>query len=101
MKAMLLIGLVVPPAVWTLNVQLGQMLPPVDCGSDTALAAVFSLVWVVAAAAATLVSGRVGLFQVSRPHRFFFGLSVMAGAVFLFALILQGAASLLIDACAR
>ncbi|MBW6425399.1 hypothetical protein KX729_28640 [Rhizobium sp. XQZ8] len=94
-------GLVVAPAAWAVNMQLGQILPHIDCASELILTATGSFIAMLLAIIGTVLSYRTYTPSVSRGTRFVAGLAVLIGAAFVFALYLQGAATLLLDACER
>jgi hypothetical protein len=94
-------GLVFPPAAWAANTQLGQILPHADCAAGIMSAAIVSFGAALLAMTGTLMSYRAHAASVSRRMLFLSRLSLMMGAAFVFALLLQGAATLLLDACAR
>lgn len=93
-------GLLVAPAVWAINTQLGLMLPYADCGSASHGSIILSFAAFLMAAASALISFR-GHAHASRTSLFIMRLSVLVGLAFAFALILQGAATLLINPCER
>lgn len=94
-------GLIVAPAAWAANLQLGQILPHIDCASGLTLTAAASFVAAIVALIGTVVSCQAYVVSVSRNSLFVAGLGALTGAAFLFALFLQGAATLLLDACQR
>jgi hypothetical protein len=98
-------GLWVAPLVWAVNMQLGQILPYVDCNSQLHTSAVVSLIGATIAALSGLASWRSA--RKSSAHEFgetasFAGmLSSLAALVFTFALVLQGIASMVLTGCER
>jgi hypothetical protein len=94
-------GWVVPPVVWAFNVQLGQILPHIDCvaGLVTTMVACFGAL--LLAAGGTIVSCWTRSASGSRGGKFVAGLGAAVGCAFIFALLLQGAATLLLSACER
>ncbi len=92
-------GLLVPPAVWSLNVELGLILPPVDCRLSASWTLAVSAIALVAALAATGLSGRDLIAAESRMHLFLAGLSLLVGMAFTYAILLQGAAAWLLHPC--
>ncbi|MEZ2126181.1 MULTISPECIES: hypothetical protein [unclassified Sinorhizobium] len=91
-------GLFVAPAIWAINTQLGLMLPYADCGSATYGSIISTFTAFLMAAASASISFR-GHAHASRTSLFIMRLSVLVGLAFAFALILQGAATLLISPC--
>ncbi|WP_117191594.1 hypothetical protein [Rhizobium terrae] len=89
------------PAVWAVNMQLGQMLPYVDCRRETSwtLTATFAAAFLAAAGALSSSCGHA--VTVSRMMLFISRLSALVGFAFAFPLLLQGAATLLLSACER
>jgi hypothetical protein len=99
-------GLVVAPALWALNMQAGQILPYDDCASGMHLSGIVPLVSVLVASGSALVSWRAGTPPkmeegAARPLRFVATLSTLAALLFAFALLLQGAAGLMLTGCER
>ncbi|MBB3318271.1 hypothetical protein FHT76_005776 [Rhizobium sp. BK176] len=87
---------VLPPFLWALNTQLGLLLPYRDCqlGTDWTLLAALAIVAISIATTIALrrrATSRIGIFG-SRSE-------VLLGMSFTFALILQGAAAVLLDPC--
>jgi len=96
-----LTGLVMAPIVWAVNMQLGQILPHVDCRlglSWTTIATLGAAFIAVGTLLLTYLSKRA---DSSRDGLFIARLSLMTGAAFAFALVLQGAATLLLSPCER
>lgn len=94
-------GLIAAPAAWAVSMQLGQILPYTDCRTGIAATAVASFAAALIALAGCFVSYRGYASTRARMGLFLSALSLLVGLSFAFALLLQGAASLLIDACAR
>lgn len=93
-------------SLWAVNVQLGQILPYVECGSRSMPAMLISL----AAAGATLACGWVswcaaagsgGGRTANQTVRFTAHISALLGLVFTFVLLLQAASALLLTGCER
>ncbi|RUM23938.1 hypothetical protein EFQ99_18350 [Rhizobium vallis] len=85
---------------WALTTELGQILPYVDCAARTN--------WTLVACAATAGASVAGIMFATNGWRSWsvsqrkFGQTCLAiAAVFVFALALQGAASMLLSPCAR
>ena len=104
-------GLVVPPLLWAVNTQLGEVLPYVDCGAGLKWTTLTSFGAAVLSLGAGWLSWRLtrrkagdAVIQ-STPYPLSYGfiatLSSWAGPVFAFALVLQGLSSLVLTACER
>jgi hypothetical protein len=93
-------GLTVPPLAWVVGTQLGQITPYIDCHQRVPWTPVFCaallLVSIAGAAASRLSPKPVGTAQ-----RFVLDAGSLIACTFVFALILQGAASTLLDPCQR
>lgn len=94
-------GLVVPPFVWAVLMQLGLILPHADCRAGSAWTLGSSLLAAVIALVASGLSRRAATREGTRYSLFLGNLGFLVGLAFSFALILQGAASMLIDPCLR
>jgi hypothetical protein len=93
-------GLTAPPLAWALGTQLGQITPYFDCRQQMvwtpAFCSALLLISIAGAAASRLAPRPVG-----RPERFVVDAGSLTACTFVFALILQGAASMLVDPCQR
>lgn len=90
-------GLMAAPAAWAVNMQLGEILPYASCSARFPHLAVTS-----AAAAAVALAG--GALSWTRPWttptgRFVSALGVLTCLTFLFALLAQLAAALMLTGC--
>ncbi len=92
-------GLVLAPALWAINTQLGQILPYLDCERDISLSAAVSLACAIGATASALATLHFWGKATSRSDLFISMISWMAGFAFAFALLQQSAAAFLIGAC--
>lgn len=104
-------GLIVPPLLWAVNTQAGQILPYAECTASVKYAALLSF----ALALVALVSGHASWRTTQRnrsdaalrvsacPASFSFVglLSGLSAAIFAFALVLQGLSSLILTGCER
>jgi hypothetical protein len=97
----LLAGLAVGALVWIANTQLGEMLPYSECSTRIAWLALTSLVLGLTSIAAALLSWRGGERTKGTVDVFLSRLGLWAGALFAFAVALQGAASLVLTGCER
>jgi hypothetical protein len=99
-------GLIVAPALWAVNMQAGQILPYGDCGSHRHLSAIVPLLSVLLALASGYASWRARSAPDAQdlggqPWRFIAVLGGLVALVFAFALLLQGAAGLVLTGCER
>ncbi|MDQ0562508.1 hypothetical protein QO004_004313 [Rhizobium mesoamericanum] len=94
-------GLVLAPAIWAINMQLGLVLPYADCGSKMSLTVLGCLVAILLAIGSALISRSGRASTSARTTLFLCDLSFLTGLIFAFALILQGVGSWLLDACQR
>jgi hypothetical protein len=92
-------GLVTAPALWVLSTQGALLLPHADCRLRLTL----SLLASALAALLSLASAGISLAAIGRTRprmRVFLGLiSALAALIFTYALLLQMAASFLVDRC--
>lgn len=98
-------GLLVAALAWAVNMQLGQILPYLDCQREARFSAAASLIAAAAAGLAGVVSWRSAARpETAAPTRtssFVGSLSALAALVFVFALSMQGVASLVLSGCER
>ena len=94
-------GLVWAPLLWAANTELSLILPRLDCERHLTLTSLVALVATILAFGSALASHIGTQFTVSRLQVFLARLSAFTGLVFALALILQEAASLLLNACER
>ncbi|EPE96463.1 hypothetical protein RGCCGE502_19975 [Rhizobium grahamii CCGE 502] len=87
---------VLPPALWAVGTGLGMILPYKDCDAGTSSTMLVTLLIVLTSFATTIALRRGGR---SRIGIFGTRLEVLLGLSFSFALMLQGAASVLLDPC--
>jgi hypothetical protein len=92
-------GMIVAPALWAMNSQLGQILPYTECGSRYRPALIVSIAAMVFAVGAAAVSWR-------RPWagstgRFWSDVCALIGIIFAFALLLQAGAAFMLTGCER
>jgi hypothetical protein len=96
-------GLIMAPAVWALNMQLGQVLPYAECGASWRLSATVSSLCIVVAC----LSGWVSWHATSRQPiggsalHFMARLSASLAGIFAFALLLQAIAGIVLTGCER
>lgn len=93
-------GLSVPTLAWAVGTQLGQITPYIDSRQQLfwtpAFCSALLLISIVGAAASRLAPRPVG-----PTERFVVDAAFLIGSAFVFALVLQGAASMLLDPCQR
>lgn len=104
-------GLIVPPLVWAVNTQLAEILPYAECGGPVR----WSILASCSAALLSLTAGLVAWWTTRRnrsdadlgvtayPVSFVFvgWLNLAMGAVFAYALALQGFAGFVLTGCER
>jgi hypothetical protein len=94
-------GMTVAPAAWAITTQLGQTLPYKDCNSRMSWSLAAAAAGAGLALASALISYREYKQTTDRTALFVDDLSVGIGMVFTFALGLQVAATLVLNACER
>lgn len=98
-------GLLIASTLWMVNMQLGQILPYLDCQHQTRYSAVISFVGAAIACLAGAISWRsIGHVLTPEPQRawlFVGSINVLAALVFAFALSMQGMAGLVLSGCER
>lgn len=98
-------GLLIASTLWMINMQLGQILPYLDCQHQARYSAVISFVGAVVACLAGAISWRsIGHTLTLEPRRtwFFVGsINVLAALMFAFALSMLGMAGLVLSGCER
>lgn len=93
-------GLLVPPMAWAASTQLGQMTPDVECRQSVPWTATICLILLAVSIAGITVS-KVFSSRMARTERFVATAGLLIALTFVFALSLQGAASVLLDPCQR
>jgi hypothetical protein len=88
------------PLAWALNTQLGQTLPYADCVTQHSWSGMATLVTLAAAIVAAGWSARVAS-DLSGTQRFVALSGSGISSIVAFAVLLQGAATLVIDPCLR
>ena len=101
-----LAGLLIAPAVWAVNMQLGEILPNIDCIHQSRWSAIISFVGATAAVFAGAISWRWAdrarfAAPLTATSGFVASLGALATLVFAFALSMQGIASLVLSGCER
>ena len=94
-------GLVVAPIAWASSTQLGQILPYTDCRTSQNWSAAISLSLTLLTLMAALMPARERLPLGSHADLFVNRLSLLVGLTFAFAMLMQSAATLLVDPCQR
>jgi hypothetical protein len=100
-----LAGLSIAPTVWAINMQLGQILPYIDCAQQWHHSAIYSF----AGSAAALLAGGLSWNWTHYERnasslatsRFIARLGALSALIFAFALSMQGIASLVLSGCER
>jgi hypothetical protein len=101
-------GFFLAPAAWALHQQTSYMLVPVSCGQRamilllvTAGAAILALLGGYTAYTGWRALPEKAEDRHLRVRRFLAGLSLLFTAIFLFAILLQAAAMLILNSCQR
>jgi hypothetical protein len=94
-------GLIGAPLVWAINMQMGQILPYVDCQARVSWSAIATAAAIVVALAGAAVSFAGAAKTESDTHTFLRRIGILTALAFAFTLFLQGAATLLLDPCTR
>ena len=99
-------GLLIAPTAWAINMQLGEILPYIDCRQQQRFSAIASFIALAAACFAAAISwGWARHARCTAPltnkSGFSASISALAALVFGFALFLQGIASLVLSGCER
>lgn len=100
-------GLWLAPLVWALNMQLGQLLPYLDCRAHVKLSAIASFTAATIAGVTAIVSwcsGKRPIAETDLPSNtmyFITATSALAALVFTFALAMQGIAAMVLSGCER
>ena len=92
-------GMIIASLLWTVNTQLGLILPYAECGSRARPALIGSVIAVVLALGAAGVSWRSA--WPGHTGRFWSGVCALFGIVLAFALLLQSAAAFMLTGCER
>jgi hypothetical protein len=93
-------GIIFPPLSWAISTRLGQVTPYADCRQHVSWTAAFwgiLLLFSIAGIAASPVFSPA----LTRTGQFICNMSLLIALVFIFALSLQGTASMLLDPCQR
>jgi len=92
-------GMIIAPLLWAVNMQLGLILPHAECGSRVRPALIGSVIAVLLALSAAVVSWRSA--WPGPTGRFWSGVCALLGVVMTFALLLQAAAAFMLTGCER
>ncbi|MBE1508289.1 hypothetical protein [Rhizobium viscosum] len=93
-------GLVHSPIAWALATQLGQVTPYIDCRQNVSWTAVSCGILLLISVGG-IVASRMASTGTARTERFIVDGGFLLSSAFVFALLLQGAASMLLDPCQR
>jgi hypothetical protein len=93
-------GLLVPPLAWAGSTQLGQITPYMDCRQNIPWTAVSCCLLLVISVAGVATSRFIPTPSV-KTERFIVDAGFLIALAFVFALALQGAATMLLDPCQR
>jgi phosphoglycerol transferase MdoB-like AlkP superfamily enzyme len=102
----LIAGLAIASATWAVNMQLGEILPYLDCRHQQRFSAIASFAALLLTAAATVLSWRASrraaeTAPLTAASSFIGALSALCALVFVFALSMQTVASLVLSGCER
>jgi hypothetical protein len=92
-------GMIIAPLLWTVNIQLGLILPYTECGSRFRPALIGSIIAVLLALGAAVVSWRSA--WPGHTGRFWSGVCALLAVLFAFALLLQAGAAFMLTGCER
>jgi hypothetical protein len=92
-------GMIITPLLWTVNTQLGLILPYAECGSRFRPAFISSIIFLLLALGAAVVSWRSA--WPGHTGGFWSGVCALLGVVFAFALLLQAGAAFMLTGCER
>jgi hypothetical protein len=92
-------GLIIAPTAWAASTQFGQILPYGDCSSGAGLTVSMTFAAAALAAGAGFLSWQQKGHVISRTQRAMTYVATFSGLSFAFAIILQGAATLLLSPC--
>ena len=95
------LGLTAAASLWALNTQLGEILPYPECRLNFPFTAVVSAAALLLSLISGAISWRIRRFGDRRSFVFIARMGAGAACLFAFALILQGAAGLIISGCER
>ena len=93
-------GLMVPPLAWALSTQLGQITPYIDCQRNGRWTAVCCGILLLVSVAGTMASRSLSM-GTAKSQQFIADAGFLVALAFVFALSLQGAATVLLDPCQR
>jgi hypothetical protein len=92
-------GMIIAPLLWTVNTQLGLILPYAECGSRARPALIGSVVSVLLALGAAGISWRNA--WPGHTGRFWSAVCALLGVILAFALLLQTGAAFMLTGCER
>jgi uncharacterized membrane protein YqjE len=106
LRLSLITGLAIPASAWAVNMQLGEILPYLDCRHQHRFSALASFAALLLAAAAATLSWRASRRAADRApftatSTFIGAVSALCALVFAFALSMQIVASLVLSGCER
>ena len=93
-------GLVVPPLAWVLSTQLGQITPYIDCRQNILWTAGTCCILLLISITGVMVSRALST-GTSKSERFIVDVGFLVALTFVFALSLQGPATMVLDPCQR
>lgn len=93
-------GVIVPPIAWALSTQLGQITPYKDCLENSPWTAT-SCGLLLTVSIAAVAGSRAASTGLGKTQRFVVDAGFLTALAFVFALMLQEAATVLLDPCLR
>jgi hypothetical protein len=92
-------GMIIAPLAWTVNTQFGLILPYAECGSPVRPALIGSIVALLCALGAAVISWRSA--WPGPAGRFWSEVCALLGVILAFALLLQTGAAFMLTGCER
>ena len=96
-------GLVLGPGIWALNLELGQILPYPECDGGFRTSILVSFLGTGLSVLGAFVSYRASSLRSAHggPNGFWGSVGALLGLIFAFAMLLQGASTLVLTGCER
>ncbi|PZM08924.1 hypothetical protein CPY51_27340 [Rhizobium tubonense] len=92
-------SLVIVMCVWAANLELGQILPHLDCQARSLWSIAASAVALSVALLVTTISTQIGRSMRGESNRVPSLMIALGALPFIFAILMQGAASMLVNPC--
>lgn len=95
-------GILLGPGIWAVNMELGQILAYPECSGGARFSTLATFLGAALAMLGAFLSYRAsGLRGGKGPSAFLGSVCALLGCIFAFALLLQGAATLVLTGCER